>query len=426
MIGRVKEISRSRLFRNLVSLYAVQGTQYLIPLVTFPWLVRSLGLEGYGMINLAGAFGGYLQVACDYGFVLTATQVVANSKHDPAKLNRAISSIILAKLLIAILVGVISIGTVIALPTLRSHASILFLGSLGALASTFLPSWLFQGMEDMKALAASTIATRIFQMAAILYGVHRPQDLVVALWINILAGVANSVAAWIIAHKRFHLRIILVPFAEIRSALRDGLEVFLSQLGVLLFVNTNVMVLGSVASARDVGIYSVADRIIRLGIQAGGPLGTAIFPRAASLLRTAPREGYLFLRRVLGWGSLFFSLVTMGLIFLSPTIVRFVNGASSPEIVSLVRLLSPLPLTVFLDNLFGTQILLNLGYRRQFMFGPITTGLIAIGCQLLLVPLFHAQGAAWSLLISESWCLAYFWYLGHKASGFPTTLPKDS
>ena len=46
-------LMKSKLVENIVALYLVQGLNYLLPLITLPYLLRVIRTEKYGLISLA-------------------------------------------------------------------------------------------------------------------------------------------------------------------------------------------------------------------------------------------------------------------------------------------------------------------------------------------------------------------------------------
>jgi PST family polysaccharide transporter len=65
------------LARNVASLYGVQFANYLLPLITIPYLTRVLGVATWGLVAFAQAFGAYASIGIEYGFHLSATRAVA-------------------------------------------------------------------------------------------------------------------------------------------------------------------------------------------------------------------------------------------------------------------------------------------------------------------------------------------------------------
>ncbi|WP_152598444.1 oligosaccharide flippase family protein, partial [Aeromonas lacus] len=76
------------LFKNIASLFGIQGMNYLIPLITLPYLVRVLDPIGYGSLGFALAIVQYCCMLTDYGFNWSVTQQIAVYRDDKLKVSK--------------------------------------------------------------------------------------------------------------------------------------------------------------------------------------------------------------------------------------------------------------------------------------------------------------------------------------------------
>ncbi|KXK48610.1 MAG: polysaccharide biosynthesis protein, partial [Nitrosomonas europaea] len=87
---------------NLVSLAIVRGLDYLVPLITLPYLVRVLGIEGFGLVNYALSFALYFSAVMQYGFTITAVRKIAQNRDNPEEIAVIYSETITATMLLIV------------------------------------------------------------------------------------------------------------------------------------------------------------------------------------------------------------------------------------------------------------------------------------------------------------------------------------
>ena len=77
MLTRIKELIQRKSVKNGAWMYALQFFNFVVPLLTLPYITRILGSSLYGVFSIALNIVGYLQIAVEYGFGLSASRNVA-------------------------------------------------------------------------------------------------------------------------------------------------------------------------------------------------------------------------------------------------------------------------------------------------------------------------------------------------------------
>jgi polysaccharide transporter, PST family len=397
--GRSKE--NRVLFRNTASLYILQGANYILPLITVPYLVRVLGTESFGLLAFYGSLIAYFQLIVDYGFNLSATREVSLHRRDRQKISNLFFSVLIIKIALALFCAAVLLAFIYAVPRFHTQASLCLWLYCGVAGSILFPTWLYQGMEEMGYIAIFSLLSKVVVAVFYFIVIKRPNDYMWFAYLNSAGAWVIGAVGFLVALRKFTIAPATPSYSSCIACLRGGLQIFLSQLSVSLFTNSNTFILGLFAGNKVVGMYAVAEKIVRALISLTAPVGSAIYPRSGVLFSISRETAVRFLRKVLLMGCGIFGALGVCFFVFADFLVLLVSGTRSIDIALLVRIMSFIPLSVFIDNIYGTQILLNINLQRQFMRIMFTGGAVSVFLLMILVPRIQATGSAISFLTSE-------------------------
>lgn len=390
------------IFKNAASLLLIQAANFLLPLVTFPYLVRVLGPANFGLLAFAFAIVAYGVLLVDYGFNLSASKRVAEVRDDRAKVAQIFWSVSSAKALLGLLAFAAMIVASLAVPQLAEMRMVLLAATPMILGSLLFPGWLFQGLERMSVTSAFTIGSQALVVPLTFWLVRDAGDTWLATLIRACAPAVAGLASltWLYRHRLVEWQ---PPcWADTRRALAEGWHIFISTAAISVYTTSNQVLLGFLCGPLQVGYYAAADRVRTAAQGVSSVLSNAVYPRVSALMYTDRPAALALVRKlmVIQGGATFFGGCALWLV--APSIVSLLMGPAFQPSVTVLRWMAFVPFIVSLSNVFGIQLMLPLGMSQTFSRIVMSSALLNL---LLFIPLalcLQAEGAAIALLLTET------------------------
>jgi len=267
-----------RIFSNFLSLSFLQAANYILPLITLPYLVRVLGPEKFGLISFAQAFTAYFQIITDYGFNLSATREISINRENKEKVSEIFSSVMFIKFGLLFVSLVLMSVILFSFNKFRQDWLIYYLTFGMVLGQTLFPVWFFQGMERMKYITfLNIVAKLIFTFAIFVFVKHESNYLYVPLLNSIGFIIAGILSLWII-FKNFEIDFKISGLEEIKYHLKEGWYIFISTISGNLYGQGNILILGLFSSNEVIGYYAAAQKIVIALISLFQVISQSIFP----------------------------------------------------------------------------------------------------------------------------------------------------
>lgn len=263
---------------NFASLASIQVINYVLPLLTVPYLFKALGANGYGMFSFAIAFVQYFMILTDFGFNLSATKYIAERRQNTSEVNHFVNSAMLARMILALISVGIMVAIIYSVSKFKQDAFFYLLFGGMVVGNSLFPIWYFQGIEQMKFITLINIIVKLISVLPVFVFVKSMDDI---LWLPIFysAGyLAAGICSLYIVYGKMKLRFYITSLRDIFFTLKDSLPYFLSRVSVSLFTTTNSFILGLAVGNVAVGYYSLAERVYQGLNSIYYPLSNALYP----------------------------------------------------------------------------------------------------------------------------------------------------
>jgi len=392
---------KKRLTSNIFSLSVLQGANFILPLLTVPYLVRVLGPEYFGLLAFATATIMYFMLITDYGFNLSATRQISIRRDDKDKVNEIFSSVMMIKTALMIIsFGLMSL-LVFSFEKFSQHWEVYFITFGMVLGQVLFPVWLFQGMERMKYITYLNIGAKAFFTVCIFIFVQEPSDYLLVPLLTAMGFIVAGVWSQYLVRKQFGVQLEWQTIKTIQFQLAEGWHVFFSSMAISLYTISTTFILGLFTNNTVVGYFAAADKIVQAIKGLYQPISQAIYPLIGKKIHEDKQAGLAFIKKttwIVGTGVLVISAI---LFLLAEPIVNLLLGEQYQQSILLLKIMAFLPFIIALSNMFGVQTMLNLGYKQAFSRILVVAALLGVGLSFVLVPLYEGLGTAVTLLAIE-------------------------
>ena len=370
----------------------------LLTAITFPLIVRRLGVDMYGIWSYVVAVLSFLDLAANPGLTSHAGQQVAARQNGAA-------DVVADSLALRGLLGVGVVGVIFVLAALEVRPEAAQLLRFYGISITFVnltsSEFVLASMELFHERALLTVIQQALYTVGVVLMVHSPKDY---LWVPasiLLSALPTNLAGWIVLRQRgMRVRVgwhrerwwpLLVPSGHYAAG---------------AFMSTSYHRVGHLVvrwflGEHALGLYAAATRLVDFVRNLVSMGFVVIAPRVARS-GAAPDA----LRRLTRFSVAGIALVglplMLGLLTTAQVLVPLVLGAQYVESARLLPWMAPYVLVAPLAVLFSGTVLYSLGMHRKYLISTAAGAGVAVVAYFVLVPLAGIRGASLAFVLGEA------------------------
>lgn len=377
------------LLSNFGYLSLLQIAGFLFPLITVPYLSRTLGADGLGKIYFASAVITWFNSVVTWGMDYTATRDVSRCRDDIHKVSRIFSNVFWTRLLLLFISFFVLLTLICIIPTFYHARHVLMVTFMTVLGHVMFPEWLFQGLERMKYVTILGVFSKLIFTILVFVLIKDPSDYIIQpLCISLGAITAGCISLYLILIK-WNYRLYPPSAFGIVSTLRNSASVFINNFMPNLYNSMSSVLLGVFSGNVANGLLSAGSQLYSISNQFINVLSRTFFPFLARRI-----EKHKIYTRI----SLGISICLAVVMFLcSPIFIRVFYTPEFDDSVILSRIISLSLVFVAVSNIYGTNYLILQGYERQLKNITVSCSVLGMLISVPLIRYFGALGAAMTI-----------------------------
>lgn len=393
-----------------------KGFNYVLPLINLVYLINVIDLDYYGIIIFGQAIVNYFQYFCEYGFYFSGSKEIAEASNSKRKQSVVFSEILVSKLVLLVISVAILCVLLLVYKQIQEISNIIIPLFIGMLFFSFTPTWYFLGIQRMRNITAINILSKVVLTLLIFTVIDDKEDYVYFPILLLASHFIPLVYSYYSIYYVINLKFFWPKWHKVRHQLQYSFNFFIGAVsGGAIYSNIAFMI-GLFYSNVEVGIYGLAEKLIRAISSLIQPISHAIFPFITERAQNDTHSALQFAKKATS------IIVTMMLLvaIISYVAANILGGLTfdfvdkfNESATYFKFLLVLLPIDSII-HVYGSQGLILLKKEKVYRSIYFVSLCLNLTISLLLIPSYGVLGGCISLICTQSFILALMIYFIEK------------
>lgn len=269
-------------------------------LLIYPYLIRTLGAESYGIYIFASTVVNYFICFIGFGFDMYGVRLIAENPFSIKKKSNVLSIIFTTKLYLEIVSIILAVLVSFVFPILRTYFWVYIVCFANTLLNIFFPTWYFQGVQKMRVVSYIQLIFKLLSLPFIFIFIKKPDDILLFAIIMTASSLLGALYAFIHLLVFEKLKISLVPIKHTLVYIKESQYFFYTNFLNMMKIQTINLIIGTRYSMTDLALYDLANRIVSIPLMLITNINSALFPKVVSNFNVPLIKKILMTERIIG------------------------------------------------------------------------------------------------------------------------------
>lgn len=411
----MKTIKDKKLTVNATLNVLRQLVAIVFPLITFPYVSRTLGVDNYGMVNYTASIISYVSLIAGLGITNYAIREGSRLKEDHNKFIQFVREIFTLNFLALIVSYIFLIGVMFYYRNNDIYRWLLLIQGAAVFFTVIGCEWLNVIFEDYLFITLRYILFQSATLVLIFLFVKSSNDLIIYAFVSQLGGVFANVCNLIHFYNKYDVKVSFTISKSIFSHLKYVLILFANSISMLIYVNSDITILGLFKGDYEVGLYSVAVKIYTIVKQLLNAMMVVGMPRMVRWTGQVDKEKVdNQLNALLSTLLMFLLPAIVGLFSLSGPIINLMAGETYMLAAEPLKILSITLLFATIVCFYSNLVLIPNNMERKILKATSISAVLNIVLNVIFIPAFGMKTAAFTTLVSEGFSMFYMVFVSRK------------
>lgn len=410
----------NKLKKNIIYNALYQALVILLPILTMPYLVRSLSKEQIGINSYSLSVVQIFIVISFWGMNNYASREIAYQK-DNSKRNEEFWSLWTIQI-ISTMFSFITLN-LFNIYFFRDNKIIFFIQSFLVLINMIEVSWFFIGIEELKRVVVRNTVIKLLMTSSIFIFIKDTNDFYLYILINVITSLVGNIV--LVNSLKQYVGTPNVNKERVRYHLSKSWKFLIPQFSILIYTSLDKVILGNLANMTEVAYYDQSQKIIRIAVSLVSSVGVALLPRMTYLAQNNKKEEFdNLLTKSLNNVLLVSIYIVTVIICVAPNFVEWFFSKQYKDMALLMQIVSPIGVFIPIATILWNTVLIPNKLDNIAIKSAIYCAIMSVILNTLLDKNLGALGAIITLLLVEFYGMSYRIYHSRKYYNFKILIPS--
>lgn len=391
-------------------------SNFIFPLITFPYVSRVLLPSGIGKVSFATSLISYFNIFAQLGIPTYGIRACAKARDNREELTRIAHELLTINLIMSVVSYFLLLLALIFIPRLKEDKLLYIIVSFTIVLTSIGMEWIYKALEKYTYITIRSLIFKLVAVVAMYLLVHKQADYTIYGGITVFAASASNIYNFVNVHK--YIKMKPVGNYNLKRHFKPIIAFFAMACATTIYTHLDMVMLGFMKSDEDVGYYNAAIKIKTILVSIVTSLGTVLLPRASYYVEYSLLDDF---RRITKKALNFVFLLSVPLliffILFATQGIYFLSGSAYAGSIVPMQVIMPTLVLIGISNITGIQILVPTGREIIVLYSEIAGAVVDVIINMILIPKMASVGAAIGTVAAEMVVLAVqLWFLRREVT----------